>query len=281
MSSLHNGRWAVDYSNGFPVVTIPKGFQVSKQFITDETIHQPVKTLLSDGDANTKLAKSNKYSADYRTYGLSLAPSTQSGFNTCLFATVDCKDACLDNTGLRAVYRAIHYGKIAKTVLFFQHREWFLNKLHRELSNKVKNGERKGHAVACRLNVLSDIAWEQFGIIDEFPTVQFYDYTKDRRRIGAVRPNYWTTFSRSGRNERSTLSALRKGNNVAIVFADSRGPKYTELPQTYKGFEVINGDQTDLRFTDKRGVVVGLKLKSASHAEYFQALETPFPVLVN
>ena len=30
------------------------------------------------------------------------------------------------------------------------------------------------------------------------------------------------------------------------------------LPDTWKGYEVVNGDETDLRFLDKRGVVVGL-----------------------
>ena len=28
--------------------------------------------------------------------------------------------------------------------------------------------------------------------------------------------------------------------------------------ETWKGFEVVNGDETDLRFLDKKGVVVGL-----------------------
>ena len=63
---------------------------------------------------------------------------------------------------------------------------------------------------------------------------------------------------------RACLSALRHGNNVAVVFADSRGKRFTELPKTSKGFEVIDeGIPTDLRFTDKRGVVGGLKLKAS------------------
>ena len=281
MSSLTTGDWSVNWNHGYPIVTIPQGFQLSKRFIAQEDIQQPVKVLLSDGDSNTKLAKSNKSNFDYRTYGLSLAPATLSGFNTCQFATPDCKEACLDDTGRRSVFQRIHFSKIAKTILFFQHRDWFLNQLRKELTNKIRTGERSNQTVAIRLNVLSDIPWEQFGIFDDFPQLIGYDYTKDRRRIGQVRPNYWTTFSRSGRNERATISALRHGNNVAVVFADSRGPKHTRLPETYKGFEVIDGDQNDLRFLDPRGVVVGLKLKSPTNADYFKALETPFPVLVN
>ncbi len=282
MSSLHNGNWKIRYHiDGYPMVKIPKGFSISKTFITDKDIWQPVKKLLGDGDANTKLAKSNKYSTDYRTYGLTLAPSTQSGFNTCLYATHDCKNACLDNTGLRSVFPVIHLGKIARTVLLFQQEQWFIDTLIKELGNKQKTAERNNHIPAVRLNVMSDIAWEEYGIIDAFPAITFYDYSKDRRRIGAVRDNYWVTFSRSGRNERACLSALRHGNNVAVVFADSRGKRFTELPKTYKGFEVIDGDKTDLRFTDERGVVVGLRLKAASNEEYQSALQSPFPVLVN
>jgi hypothetical protein len=36
---------------------------------------------------------------------------------------------------------------------------------------------------------------------------------------------------------------------------------FDKLPETFAGYEVINGDENDLRFKDKRGVVVGLKYK--------------------
>ena len=47
---------------------------------------------------------------------------------------------------------------------------------------------------------------------------------------------------------------LQSQVNVAIVFAD-------KLPLMWEGFQVIDGDSDDLRFLDKRGVVVGLKAK--------------------
>jgi len=47
------------------------------------------------------------------------------------------------------------------------------------------------------------------------------------------------------------LRILNKGGNVAVVF---RG----ELPKSYLGFPVVNGDDTDLRFLDPKGVIVGL-----------------------
>jgi hypothetical protein len=49
---------------------------------------------------------------------------------------------------------------------------------------------------------------------------------------------------------------LDKGGNVAVVF---RG----ELPTSYLGFPVVNGDVNDLRFLDPKGVIVGLVEKYA------------------
>ena len=63
--------------------------------------------------------------------------------------------------------------------------------------------------------------------------------------------NYHLTFSRSENNDKKCEMVLLMGGNVAVVFRN-------QLPKTWKGFEVVNGDETDLRFLDKKGVVVGL-----------------------
>ena len=63
--------------------------------------------------------------------------------------------------------------------------------------------------------------------------------------------NYHLTFSRSEHNDSLCQMVLELGGNVAVVFRN-------QLPKTWKGFEVINGDETDLRFLDKKGVIVGL-----------------------
>jgi hypothetical protein len=36
---------------------------------------------------------------------------------------------------------------------------------------------------------------------------------------------------------------------------------FSELPETYLGKPVINGDESDLRFLDAQGVIVGLVAK--------------------
>ena len=50
------------------------------------------------------------------------------------------------------------------------------------------------------------------------------------------------------------LAAKQAGLNIAVVFRK-------DLPETYLGRKVINGDDTDLRFLDEKNVIVGLKAK--------------------
>jgi hypothetical protein len=54
--------------------------------------------------------------------------------------------------------------------------------------------------------------------------------------------NYHLTFSRSETNEDKAVELLGQGNNVAVVFA--------ERPATWHGFDVIDGDEHDLRHLD-------------------------------
>lgn len=64
---------------------------------------------------------------------------------------------------------------------------------------------------------------------------------------------YYLVFSRSEDNEEDCLDLLSKFINVAIVFR--------ELPKTYKGYKVVDGDLTDGRFLDEYGVIIGLRAK--------------------
>jgi hypothetical protein len=109
-----------------------------------------------------------------------------------------------------------------------------------------------------RLNGTSDIRWEREApeVFAEFPSVQFYDYTKipTRRDLPA---NYHLTFSYSGANERYRefwRAAVDAGLNVAVVFRK-------DLPDTFLGLPVVNGDESDIRPYDPTGVIVGLKAK--------------------
>lgn len=212
--------------------------------------------LLSTG--NPKLMKGEKQG--YLSFILHLAPSWLSGFNTCPMASNGCASACLNTAGRGGMFKrgeqtnAIQEARIRKTQWFFNDRDTFMAQLVKDITLAIKQAERKNMIPVFRLNGTSDLRWENvavagFGnIMAMFPNVQFYDYTKlpNRRNIPA---NYHLTFSRSESNEHLIPADL----NVAVVF--------DKLPETYLGRPVVNGDDTDLRFLDPVGVVVGLKAK--------------------
>jgi hypothetical protein len=87
-----------------------------------------------------------------------------------------------------------------------------------------------------------------------FPDLQWYDYTKipNRRNLP---PNYHLTFSLSESNADLAQKVLATGMSVAVVF-DSK-----KFPATFWNTTVVNGDTSDLRFLDPKGVIVGLSAK--------------------
>ena len=183
-----------------------------------------------------------------------------SGYNTCAKATDGCKQACLNTAGRGGIFKkgestnVIQQARIRKTKLFFEQRDQFMADLESDIRAGIKQAEKMNMIPAFRLNGTSDLAWEKYGIIEKFPEVQFYDYTKIVGRKVSHLKNYHLTFSNADGNINDVLKAKSNGMNVAVVFRK-------ELPATYLGRKVINGDETDLRFLDEKNVIVGLKAK--------------------
>jgi len=228
-------------------------------------------TLLTRG--NPKILKGQ--SKGYLTFILHLAPADLSGWNTCAAATPGCKMACLNTAGRGGIPNArpatvqgrhgqitvsnvIQAARIRKTAQFFQDRSGFLTQLVKEIRAGIRYATKLGLTPVFRLNGTSDIRWENIpvegapNIMALFPTVQFYDYTKLSNRK-ALPTNYKLTFSLAENNEVQAFAALSNGLNVAAVFR--------KVPSTFMGRTVIDGDESDLRFLDPVGVVVGLKAK--------------------
>jgi hypothetical protein len=129
----------------------------------------------------------------------------------------------------------------------------------------VRSAKRQKLIPAIRLNGTSDLAWLGLQLSSEFPNVQFYDYTKLPHPQTRTRSNYHLTFSRSETNDTATLDALQNGVNVAIVFDTRRG---LPLPQSWKGYKVIDGDIHDLRFLDGyQGAIIGLRAKGRARKD--------------
>lgn len=219
--------------------------------------------LLSTG--NPKLLKGEK--KGYLSFVLHLAPANLSGYNTCAKATVGCKESCLNTAGRGGMFKkgdhtnAIQQARIRKTKMFFENRPEFMSQLLKDIVLGIKQAKKKGMIPAFRLNGTSDLSWEKYEILDGrnifqmFPDVQFYDYTKVFGRKVSTIDNYHLTFSSADGNINDVLKAKSTDMNIAVVFRK-------ELPETYLGRKVINGDETDLRFLDEKNVIVGLKAKS-------------------
>lgn len=221
---------------------------------------------------NAKLVKGEKLG--WLTLGLSLAPHKMSGVNLCPNASAGCAAACLFSAGMGR-FENVSAARIAKAKFFNENQAEFLAQLEKEIGAAVKLAARKGVKLAIRLNVLSDIAWERLGIIQKFPNVQFYDYTKSAFRMqffvtNQMPANYHLTFSRSESNQKTVSQVLESGGNVAVVFAGK------VLPASYLGKKVVNGDESDLRFLDEKNVVVGLSSKGKAKKD-----ESGFVVNVN
>lgn len=240
----------------------------------------PDRKLLTAPQSNPKVAKNEKL--NILSSVLHLAPSDLSGFNTCPKASQGCKAACLNTAGRGGIFQesdlsfdgmqwnAIQKARVAKTYMFYMHRDLFFEKLCKEIEALIIKAAKIGFKPAIRLNGTSDISFEAYkfkrnsitydNIFAAFPEVQFYDYTAIYKRAikcNAI-DNYHLTFSRKEDNDNEVLEALKLGLNIAAVFKD-------KLPKTYLGYEVINGDYTDYRPADSIGknkpVIVGLIAK--------------------
>jgi hypothetical protein len=221
--------------------------------------------LLSTG--NPKVLKGQKQG--YNTYILHLAPADLSGYETCPKRTAGCSAACLNTAGRGGMFKkgettnVIQEARKRKTRMFFEDRGSFLVDLVADIKLAIKQSEKKGLIPVFRLNGTSDLAFEKYtidgkNIFQMFPEVQFYDYTKMLNRKVNHLPNYHLTFSAADGNDADVQKAIAGGMNVATVF----GLKKTEpMPETYNGRKVFNGDESDLRFLDPKGVIVGLYAK--------------------
>lgn len=212
---------------------------------------------------NPKTLKGEK--EGFLTFILHLAPADVSGYQTCPKATAGCKAACLNTAGRGGMFKpggtnTIQEARKRKTRFFFENRTEFMAILVEDIRRGIKYAEKRGFIPVFRLNGTSDIAWEKIrvgefrNVMEMFPTIQFYDYTKILGRKN-LPFNYQLTFSRAESNEMDSRLASSSGMNVAVVFSAKT------LPEVYMGRQVFNGDDSDLRFLDPKGVVVGLYAK--------------------
>jgi hypothetical protein len=215
-------------------------------------------------NTDAKTSKGSKYG--YVTGILYLAPANESGWEVCPSRSQGCTQACLFTAG-RGAFQNVKNARIRKTQLLFKNRVEFMSLLRQDIAKLVTEAESKGMKPCARLNGTSDLGWEGLAkdIMQEFPNVQFYDYTKVLNRMqrfceGKFPKNYHLTFSRSESNWEDCRKVLSMGGNVAAVFSKI-------LPNSYEGYFVVDGDLSDLRFLDGKNVIVGLKAKGKAKGD--------------
>ena len=220
------------------------------------------RALLTPPTANQKFAKTAR-----PVFGLSLAPHRDAvrilgedvvggDLNVCPWSTPACRSVCVSYAG-NGEYPKVQRARAVKTAFAAQHPGDFLALLLAD----VERAADKMPDAAMRLNTFSDIAWERVLPADAFAMLPAYDYSKGgiKRYRAAREVGYRVVLSVS---ERTSLPAmdrwLAEGATAAVVFPTART---ADLPATFRGHNVIDGDKSDDRLADPAGVVVGLRAK--------------------
>jgi hypothetical protein len=218
------------------------------------------------GESSAKTVKGEKIG--YLTAICYLVPDEK----LCPFAIMaGCFDGCLKSAG-RGAFNSVQKARAAKTEFFRQHNRAFMLSLCADIWAHQRRAERLGLIPLVRPNGTSDIPFENIKvdgrtIFQIFADVQFYDYTKhpSRKLEGKTAGNYDLTYSFSALTPR-TVSVKGLSNvanqRTAVVFLNR-----SEIPETFRGWPVVDGDDTDVRHIEPQGVVVALYAKGKAKAD--------------
>lgn len=223
-------------------------------------------------DSNAKTIKGQKYG--FMTGILYMAPSDLSGVNLCPMAKLaGCESACLYSAG-RGAMSNVQKARLSKAKFFNTYRQLFMENLVDDIKALVRKAKRHNMIPLVRLNGTTDIRWEsvrfdygfgneQITIFDLFPEVQFYDYTKIPNRHD-IPANYDLTFSYSGLPgfQSSVEKAKNAGMRIAAVFRTRE-----EIPTQFLGLDTVDGDDSDIRHLDPKGVIVALYAKGKAKTD--------------
>jgi len=269
----------------------------------------PCPRYLGSVNSSSKIIKGETLNLD--TYIMYLAASNMAGVvNTCPAASEGCRAACLVNSGRASFDAGVNRARILRTCLYAASRKHFSVLLFDEIRRAAAAAARKGRKFAVRLNGTSDLSPRAFkvdgrDVLETFPNVTFYDYTKVWGRARQTWPaNYVLTFSwTDGRDWADAVDLMQRGHAVAVPFADLNSAgrvkvaRAATLPTSFGqvdaggrqiwNFPVFDGDKTDARFLDRvegapkaGGYIVGLRAKRSTIEGERTALASGFFVAI-
>ena len=98
--------------------------------------------------------------------------------NLCALADkAKCHEGCLNTAG-RGQMGVVQRGRKRKTMLYLSDKIGFMDALYKDLTRFSTRNTKRDVKPCIRLNGTSDIQYEKTGIMERFPEIQFYDYTK-------------------------------------------------------------------------------------------------------
>lgn len=211
-------------------------------------------------DSSSKLVKGKKF--EFATLGLYLSPAGKSGRNVCTFAGA-CKAPCLDSSGhvlleKRSGKSTIQVARLLKTWLHEFREDLFNMAICHEIRKSAKLAKKKAQSFCVRLNCTSDLDFSE--IIESFPEIQFYDYTKDPNRQSM--DNYHLTYSWDSFSKGRLpfyRQALERGQKIAFPVVKDDLDRILALPST------LEMDSSDLRFLDGEGSYGILAIKETGN----------------
>ena len=259
---------AMDFINAvLPVEKLKIRLKVQdklKQIDSDLSYSKLLKELglsyIASCDSSSKLVKGKKF--EFATLGLYLAPASKSGRNVCTFAGA-CKAPCLDQSGRvlmekRGGKSTIQVARLLKTWLHEFREDLFTMAICHEIQKEEKLAKKKGQKFCVRLNCTSDLDFSD--IIASFPSVQFYDYTKDPNRQSM--DNYHLTYSWDSFSKGRLpfyRQAIARGQKIAFPVVKADLGRILALPNT------LEMDSSDLRFLDGDGQYGILAIKETGN----------------
>lgn len=190
----------------------------------------------------------------------------------CPFAQMaGCFEGCLKSAG-RGAFNSTQRARAAKTAFFRENQRAFMLSMAADIWALQRRAEKLGLTPLVRPNGTSDIPFENIQIdgktiFQMFADVQFYDYTKHPSRNLAFKTagNYDLTYSFSAITPKPiSIKGLSNPANkrTAVVFQ-----KQSDIPPEFRGWPVVDGDDTDVRHIEPQHVVVALYAKGKARRD--------------
>lgn len=218
------------------------------------------------GESSAKTIKGEKIG--YLTAICYLVPDEK----LCPFAILaGCFDGCLKSAG-RGAFNSVQKARAEKTAFYYENRRAFMLSLCADIWSHMRRAEKLGLIPLVRPNGTSDIPFENIlidgkTIFQIFADCQFYDYTKHpaRNLAGKTAGNYDLTYSFSALTPKpiSIKGLINPANKrTAVVFY-----RREEIPANFRGWPVVDGDDTDVRHIEPEKIVVALYAKGKARQD--------------